>query len=49
VQLKLKRTYSGGMEKSAAIVGKSVAIFAGISEGSSEDRDLRYKFSPASI
>ncbi len=49
MQLKLKKTYSGGSEKSAAIVGKSVAIFAGISEGLSEDRDLRYNFSPASI
>jgi hypothetical protein len=44
-----KRTYSGGREKSAAIVGKSVAISAGFSEGFSEDRDLRYSLSPASI
>jgi hypothetical protein len=46
---KLRGTYSGGREKSAAMVGKSLAMFAGFSEGSSEDRDLRYSLSPRSI
>lgn len=44
----LNGTYSGGNEKSAEILGKSVAMFAGFSEGPSRDRDLRYSFSPDS-
>lgn len=40
---------SGGRRKSSEIVGKSLLISAGSSEGFSADRDRRYNRSPASM